>query len=682
MQASAEQPASSPFAWSRAVHEALGFALYCVAFYLAYRFGMSFSQQSASPFWFPDSVLLSTLLLVPPRRWAWYVLAALPIRIFSEVAADVPLWFLLVTFMIDSCKCLLAAVALRRFVGVPLRLGSVPQFTGFVLVAVLLVPALGAFAGAGARYLLGGDFWMSWDQWFMGNAVTHLVVTPAICYWIFGSDLRHLLLDTRRAIEAGLIVTGLLITAHLAANTDEGPMALQQTRLYAPIPFLFWAALRFGMFGASGSIVLLAIVVIQAALQNRGPFAALPPADTAQALQNFLLLRAAPLYVVAVVVEQRWRTERSLRESEERFRSIANAAPVMIWQVDRNQRNEFSNDGWLAFSGRTMQQELGEGWSELVHPDDLPRMRKVFDDAFRSRQRFEVDYRHRRHDGEYRWVSSMGVPRYDADGEFLGFVGAVTDITDRRRADEATRALAHAQRLAVMGELTAMIAHEIRQPLSAILLSADAARNLLRRPEPPLDELIEIMGSIRQYDLRADDTIRSIRSFVRNQPMQRRPLDINATVLDVFRFIAGDVDRRHVRLHTEFTAGLPPVLGDATQLQQVLVNLIVNAMDAEAAVPEAQRSLRVITRHYDATSIEVAVRDCGCGISPERMPLLFESFFTTTQQGMGLGLSIVRNIVTAHDGRIWAENNPDEGATFHFTVPIAGADAATATVIT
>ncbi|HEY6644966.1 MASE1 domain-containing protein [Povalibacter sp.] len=677
-----EQPASGPITRASVLTDLLRLGLFSVAFFIAYRLGMAFSQAFASPFWFPDSVLLCALLVTSPRRWFIYVLAALPIRIFSDVASELPLWFLLVTFVIDSAKGLLTATALRRFVGTPLRLESVPQFAGFVLYAVLLIPALGAFAGAGARYLLGYDFWQSWDQWFMGNALAHLVVTPAICYWILGSELRALVRDSKRLIEACLLIAGLLLTAYLAADTGDGPSELQQTRFYAPIPFLFWAALRFGMLGASGSITLLAVIAIQAALQYRGPFASLPPAETAMALQNFLLLRAAPLYLVAVVVEQRWRTERSLRESEERFRSIANAAPVMIWQVDSQQRIEFVNDGWRNFSGHHADPENIEGWGLLVHPNDLPHARDIYNESFRTHQRFQFDYRHRRYDDEYRWVSTVGVPRYAPGGEFRGFICALTDVTDRRRAEEATRALAHAQRLAVTGELTAMIAHEIRQPLSAILLSADAARNLLQRPDPPIDELIEIMGAIRQYDLRADDTIRSIRAFVRNRPLERRPLDINATVLDVFRLLGGDVERRRMRLRKELAEALPPVLGDATQLQQVLVNLIVNAMEAEVAVPEAQRSVTVITRIYDATRIEIAVRDGGCGIPAERMPLLFESFFTTSQQGMGLGLSIARTIVNAHEGRIWAENNSDRGATFHFTVPFASSKSTESAEIT
>lgn len=655
--------------------EALKFAIFCVAFYFAYRFGMAFSQTSASPFWFPDAVLLCALLVTTPRRWALYVLAALPIRLFSEVAQDTPFWFLFTTFLIDSAKGMLTAVALRRFVGLPLRLDSIPQFGKYVGIAVVAVPALGAFAGAAARAQLGDSYWRAWDQWFMGDALAQLVLTPAILYWIFGSDLRTLLLNTRKTTEACAVTIGLLTSTYVAANTGAIDFLMQQARFFLPIPFLFWAALRFGMFGAAGAITLFSAMVIQAALNQQGPFAGLPPDDTATAMQHFLLLRAAPLYLVAVVVEQRWHMEKTLRESEQRFRDIANAAPVMIWVGDRHKGNSFCNDGWLTFTGRTSEQESGDGWAEGIHPEDKQRVLEAFGSAFATERRFDMEYRHRRHDGVYRWVHTSGVPHYTPDGEFLGYVGAVADTTERKRAEEATHALAHAQRLAVMGELTAMVAHEIRQPLSAILLSADAAQHLLRRPQPPIDELIEIMAAIRSYDLRADDTIRAIRAFARNQPSRRVALDLNATIIDVLRLVSSDADRRRIPLWNELSSTLPRVMGDSTQIQQVLVNLIVNAMDAQADVAEARRHVTVSSRHCDG-HVEVCVRDGGCGIPPEKMPLLFESFFTTNQRGMGLGLSIVRTIISDHQGRVWAENNPAGGATFRFTLPLAEAESA------
>jgi len=219
-----------------------------------------------------------------------------------------------------------------------------------------------------------------------------------------------------------------------------------------------------------------------------------------------------------------------------------------------------------------------------------------------------------------------------------------------------------------------MIAHEMRQPLSAILLSAYAASTLLRQREPPVDEVIDIMNSIDSDAQRADKTIDAIRAFTRKQPSRRENVDLNEVIVDVLRLIASDAIRRGVSLRHELAPALPPVMGDPIQLQQVLVNLIVNAMDAQSDIPQSRRYVTVSSRRCDE-AIEVSVRDGGCGIPPEKMSLLFESFFTGKQQGMGLGLSIARTFVAGHRGRIWVENNPEGGATFRFALPTGVADA-------
>lgn len=661
-----------------AVHSLTGQAgallLFAVAYYIAWRYGMSFSTAMPSPFWFPDSVLLCALLIAGPRQRLMCILIALLIRLFSEVSATTASWYLIATFAVDVAKAWTAALLIRRFTSDPLRLDTVRQFALFCLFAVLIIPAASAFAGAALGRLNGSaiGYWTLWDRWLMGDALTQLVITPAIFYWVLGAHARLSLPPLRRGIEVAALTVGLVLTTYMAANTGEGfSVAFLQTRLYAPIPFLFWAALRFGMAGASGAVMVLAIVTVHAALRGQGPFASLEPDLTAMSLQNFLLLRAAPLYLMAIVVEQRRRTERSLRASQEHFRLLANSAPMLMWASGRDRLCEFVNASWLQMTGRTIEQELGAGWTSALHPEDQQRSVETYHAAFDARVRYEVEYRVRRHDGEYRWLFVTGMPRYAANGEFLGYIGSAVDISDRKRAEDATRALAHAQRLAVMGELTALIAHEVRQPLSAILLSAEAAHNLLRRDDPPVDELLHIMSEIRKYDLRAEDTISKIRAFVRNQETERRPLDLNALIADVLKLLASDAERRRVRLGCMPAADLPHVLGDATQLQQVLVNLAVNAMDAQLATPEERRELIVTTRLHDQTHVEVAICDRGCGIAPEKLPLLFDSFFTTGPKGMGLGLSIVRSIVAAHRGRVWARNNDEGGATFIFTVPIA-----------
>ncbi|HEY7690271.1 MAG TPA: ATP-binding protein [Dongiaceae bacterium] len=647
----------------------LAFAAFVAAYYAGYRYGMSFSQAAASPFWFPDSILLCALLATPPRHWWLLVAATLPIRLFSEVAQGIPTWFLLATFAIDSAKGIATALALRMLIDNPIRLKTVREFSLFFLVAVLLVPAIGAFAGAAVRSLLDHSFWLSWEQWFLGDALAQIIVTPTILYWVLGPRWDFKRIKAKRLVEGGLVAAGLIVTGFLAFNTEFRSLALAESRYYAPIPFLFWAAIRFGMFGASGAITVLAFFAIEAALLGRGSFAGQSPGDIALTLQNFLLLRAAPLFLVAALTEQRWGVERRLRESEDRFRSMANNAPILLWVSDHRKIDEFFNQNWLEFTGRDLAQEVATGWSDRMHPDDARHYLEAYSAAFDARAAFETEYRLRRHDGIYRWMLQKAAPRWAPNGDFAGYIGSAIDITDRKLVEENSQKLSHAQRLVVLGQLSATIAHEIRQPLAAILSNAGAARMLLNSPEPPLNELREIIADIRQDDLRADEVIGRIRDFLRQRNREMLPLDMNVAVADVLRFVAGDARQRNVEVRTDLTGGLPLVTGDRTQLQQVLLNLIVNALDAMRDAPAASRHLTVRTRLSEQGDVVVTVEDSGRGIAPDELRKLFEPFYTTSIEGMGLGLSIVQSIVAAHHGQIWAESSHGGGAKFHFTVP-------------
>jgi len=244
------------------------------------------------------------------------------------------------------------------------------------------------------------------------------------------------------------------------------------------------------------------------------------------------------------------------------------------------------------------------------------------------------------------------------------------DVTDRKRAEESGRQLAQATRFAAVGELTAMVAHEINQPLCAILSNAEAAEILLRTDQPPLDELREIVADIRKDDLRADAAIRGIRSLLRRRDYEPRPVDLVATINHVFKLSAGDALHRRVPIRHELAPDLPPVTGDRSSIEQVLVILIVNGMDAMKDTPESARDL-VVSARRDGEFVEVTVRDRGHGIAPANMSQLFDSFFTTKADGMGMGLSIARSMIFVHGGRIWAENSPEGGATFHFTLAVS-----------
>jgi PAS domain S-box-containing protein len=646
---------------------ALGFIAFEIVYFFAFRFAISFGPGSYSPLWFPTSILLCALLANRPERWWLFILGIVPIRILGQQNPDFPLWLAVANMAIDIAKALGAAIALRHFMRNPLRFDTPRDLAVFALFAVVLVPCLSASAGASLRASLGDEFWSVWARWFISDALTQLVVTPPILYWLLPASWTLKAFDARRITEAGLMALG-LVAAGYWCMAGGSSTSFAETRFYAAIPLMFWAALRFGMAGATGSVAITAAFIVVCALLRDGPFTAMSPEEAAPALQNFLFLRSAPVYVIAALIEQRSAVERAIQDSEKRFRSMANSTPALLWMTGPDKLATFLNAAWLKFTGRPLEQELGNGWLEDVHPEDRQHCDEFWDAAFDARRPGEVEYRLRRHDGEYRWVLDQGLPRFAENGEFLGYIGSVLDITDRKEAEESNRALAHVQRLAIIGELTAAVAHELRQPSAAILSNAEAALALLESGEAPSDEIREIVADIRRANLRANEVLGHIQDFLRKKEARMEPLDLNAVVADVLLLVAGDARKRRVQIRTELHDGLPLVLGNRTHLQQVLLNLIVNGMDAMSDTPNGESRITIRTATNGNGHVEVAVADCGSGVPSSSLPRLFESFFTTRADGMGLGLSIARSIIESHNGRIWADNNDGGGATFRFTM--------------
>jgi PAS domain S-box-containing protein len=262
-----------------------------------------------------------------------------------------------------------------------------------------------------------------------------------IFYWVLGASWKVPSGFAIRWVEGALLAAGVIVTVYIAFHTDAVGNGFAEPRFYAPVPFLFWAAIRFGMFGASGAVAVIAFFSVAAALQGHGPFSGHSPADTALALQHFLFLRAAPLYLVAVLIEQRRGIENSLRESEERFHNMADYAPVMVWVTDPNASCSFLSKSWYEFTGQTPETGLGFGWLNAVHPDDRESVRDTFVAANDRRESFRLDYRLCAHGGGIRWVIDSAVPRFGPQGDFLGYIGSVMDITERQCAEEMTNEL-------------------------------------------------------------------------------------------------------------------------------------------------------------------------------------------------------------------------------------------------
>lgn len=405
-----------------------------------------------------------------------------------------------------------------------------------------------------------------------------------------------------------------------------------------------------------------------------------------------------------------------LQASEARFRRLADSAPVLIWSSAPGACNNYCNRKWLEFTGRTQEQESGHGWLEGVHPEDRERCIQAYAEAEAAHDSFHIDFRLRRYDGEYRWMHHDGVPKVSVSGEFSGFIGSCFDVTDQRRATETllrakvelehhvaertaelqeanqrlqellvarARAeerlqqqqndLAHVSRLSVMGEIAAGLAHELNQPLFAI---QNYTAGILRRwPEPAgcSPELREIVQQIARESTRAAVIIRRVLEFSRKQIDDRVLLPLNQVVDEVLQLLGSDLRRKSVDLRLSLAEDLPHVVVDRVQIQQVLVNLIRNALEAMEALPIPERRLS-ITTYAEGGNVHCLVHDSGPGIQPDVRQRLFEPFFTTKPEGLGMGLSISRSIVEAHGGQLLVEGPAGSvtgGATLHFQIPLA-----------
>jgi C4-dicarboxylate-specific signal transduction histidine kinase len=274
------------------------------------------------------------------------------------------------------------------------------------------------------------------------------------------------------------------------------------------------------------------------------------------------------------------------------------------------------------------------------------------------------------------YVKTSGKPFFDAKGNFLGYRGVSTDITATVRAGEAEEALrevraelAHVTRLTTLGQLMASIAHEVNQPLAAIVANGDACLRWLRRDVPQLDEVRGAVEGMMDDGNRAAEVIRRVRALAKKTDAPKAPLPINDVIEEVALLLQREVLSHRASLRLELATELPLVLGDRIQLQQVIINLVMNGMEAMASVTDRPRELKILSRR-ETGMVLVAVEDSGVGIDPEHAERLFNAFFTTKPSGMGMGLSICRSIIEAHGGKLWAARNVGAGAMFQFTLPM------------
>ena len=440
--------------------------------------------------------------------------------------------------------------------------------------------------------------------------------------------------------------------------------------LYSPLPVLIWAALRFGPAGASLALTFVAFGAIWAADRGTGPFMATPTDANVLLLQVFLLLTTLPVLCIAAVNSGRHKVVQlyhALLASLHDQVAILDARGIVL-EV---------NDSWRRFADNALLErfhrvDVGDDYvaacrfaAEHGEATAIRTLAGIQEVLHRESRRFEMEYDDEQDGRHERYALSLeALARPDG-----GVVVTRANVTARRQTlmqiEEQRRELSHLARVAVLGQLSGALAHELSQPLTSISSNAEAARRLLKRQPADLDELDTILGDIASEDQRAAQVIRRLRALLKRGDTHLQPMDIRELLSEVLELAHAELITRRVTATALVAQDLPPVLGDRVQLQQVLLNLIINACEAMNTTAASDRRLTLIANADTRNNVLISIRDSGTGIPSALLERLFEPFFTTKPEGLGLGLSISRTIVAAHGGRLWAENNADRGATMY-----------------
>jgi len=439
----------------------------------------------------------------------------------------------------------------------------------------------------------------------------------------------------------------------------------------------------------------LASVVVSAWYGGRGPgFLALlistagvlywfiPPTDSfalpAEYALSLILFLANGILLTEFSMGRR-RAEQRLEESEGRFRLMAETVPEVLWiESLEPPRMLYLSPSYDRIWGRPAEDVYHDHsrWLNAIHPEDQPQVNSTLKLwlAGENEDRYDIEYRIIRPDGGRRWIHARGTLIRDEHGKAYRASGIAEDITEAKDSQEALNnaqaALAHVARIATLGEMTASIAHEINQPLSAIANSASASLRWLDAQKP--EEVRRSASRVITESRRASEIISRIRDMAKKAPPRKDWLDVNETIHEVIALAQSGVQRNGVVLQTQLSNDVPLILADRIQLQQVILNLVMNAIEAMSGTVHGPRELRVTSEKVEPRDVLIAVCDSGPGLDPNSFNHLFEAFYTTKPQGLGMGLAISRSLVEAHGGRLWATANVPHGAVFQFTLPMGG----------
>jgi PAS domain S-box-containing protein len=639
-------------------------------YYLATRtaWALCFPDSKVSLFFPPHAILVSILLLVPTRHWWAYTLAAACTHYLATQQEHWPPLYALQCEVFDATKYVLTAAGIRVFIKSPFHLISLREAIFFVLIAVIIVPMGTAFWGAAFTVSnhFGTDYWIEWRNLSISNGVTAIVLVPAILIGVRQLETKRVKAAPWRILEGSLLAVGVLAVGFLAFDRSPAGPDTSPALLYAPVPLLG---------GMSASMLVITVLAIWGTMQGRGPFLTQSPAENALALQLFLLMAAAPLMLLAVAIDDERRSKEALRVSEERMSLAVESAQLALWDWDMANDKVWTTDEGRKFFGVEPGEPVDHATlAGRVHADDRAARASAIRHALATGGSYEAEFRIVLSDGSVRWIAARGrSPSSAVSDAPARALGVSMDITRQKQAAAEAQSqreeLAHLARVATLSALSGSLAHELSQPLSSILSNAQAGQRFLSQDTPDLVELRAILGDIVSADHRAMEIIERLRTMMRRGKVALQPVNVNESLEELLRIIRSDLIARDVSVSIVASGDLPRAMTDRVQLQQIVLNLIVNACDAMASNPPEHRHL-TLTAFVAQDEMRIGVLDCGAGL-PDDIEALFGPFHTTKDGGLGMGLSICRTLVTSHGGRLWAERRPEPGAAFYVALPLA-----------
>jgi PAS domain S-box-containing protein len=400
---------------------------------------------------------------------------------------------------------------------------------------------------------------------------------------------------------------------------------------------------------------------------------------------RWFLFRGSPLrdeagniikwYGTNTDIDDRKQAEEKLRASEANLREILDGIPGLVAAISPAGVPEVMNQPFLEFFGKTAEEMRNWSTNDVIHPDDLPRVIDAFTNSIATGTPFDLEIRYHRADGVYRRFEVRIHPARDADGRITRWYGLLIDIEDRKRAEEALSKaqseLAHVSRVTTLGAMTASIAHEVNQPLSGIITNAGTCLRMLAVDPPNVEGARETARRTIRDGNRMSDVITRLRALFSKKEPTTEPVNLNEAALEVIALSIVELQKNRVMLRPELADNLPLVKGDRVQLQQVILNLLRNGSDAMSTVEDRPRQLLIKTERDEGDRVRLTVQDAGVGFDPQTADRLFDAFYTTKGDGMGIGLSVSRSIIENHHGRLWATLNDGPGAAFSFSIPRA-----------